>query len=99
MAVPCRARVLVWRNQKAGEGEGPMQETRIAVPGCGGRRGRRLLAISLETAGGRLVAGTLRTGSPWEGQDLGRLAGHGEIGIEATSDAEGAFGVCDVAID
>lgn len=76
-----------------------MQETRIAVLGCGGRMGRRLLAISLETAGGRLVAGTLRTGSPLEGQDLGRLAGHGEIGIEATSDAEGAFGVCDVAID
>src|SRR5690606_35195900 len=99
MAVPCRARVLVWRNQKVGEGEGPMQETRIAVLGCGGRMGRRLLAISLETAGGRVVAGTLRTGSPLEGQDLGRLAGHGEIGIKATSDAEGAFGVCDVAID
>jgi len=76
-----------------------MQGTKIAVLGCGGRMGRRLLAMTLETEGARLVAGSLRPDSPLAGQDLGILAGHGEVGAKATTDTVEALAACDVAID
>ena len=76
-----------------------MQETKIAILGCGGRMGRRLLAVALETTGARLVAGTVRPDSPLMGQDLGVIARHGEIGAKATTDVAEALAACDVAID
>src|SRR5690625_686317 len=102
-AVGC-VRLLFDRVVSAGRGPckfegGVVQEIRIAVLGCGGRMGRRLLAICLETQGSRLVAGTLRPNSPLIGRDLGALAGHGDIGVTATTEVAQALDNCDVAID
>lgn len=76
-----------------------MQECKVAILGCAGRMGRRLLAITLETQGCQLVAGSLRPDSPLVGRDLGTMAGHGEIGAKAQGDAEAVIATCDVAID
>ncbi|MDF2095210.1 4-hydroxy-tetrahydrodipicolinate reductase [Aquibaculum arenosum] len=76
-----------------------MQETRIAVLGCGGRMGRRLLAVTLQSDGCRLVGGSVRSESPLLGQDLGRLAGHGDIGVESSANTREVLADCEVAID
>jgi 4-hydroxy-tetrahydrodipicolinate reductase len=48
--------------------------------------GRELCGASLETEGIELEGGTVRTGSPELGSDLGGLCGFGKTGVTATED-------------
>jgi 4-hydroxy-tetrahydrodipicolinate reductase len=48
--------------------------------------GRELCRASLETEGIELEGGTVRTGSPELGSDLGGLCGFGKTGVTATED-------------
>jgi 4-hydroxy-tetrahydrodipicolinate reductase len=57
---------------------------KIAVLGCAGRMGRAVMAEVLAADGLSLCGGAEAPGHPALGQDLGRLAGAGPIGIEAT---------------
>jgi len=70
--------------------------TKIAITGAAGRMGRRIAALTIENDGLELVAAMEVAGNPCLGQDVGTLAGAGEIGVKVseTIDAE-----ADVLID
>ncbi|HEY1684212.1 MAG TPA: 4-hydroxy-tetrahydrodipicolinate reductase [Tepidisphaeraceae bacterium] len=57
----------------------------IGISGATGRMGRRLIALSKE-ADLKVVAATGKAGSQFEKQDVGRLAGIGDLGVAIQSD-------------
>ena len=63
-----------------------MTDMRLAVMGAAGRMGRSLLGAILETDGVTIGGGTEAPGSDRIGQDLGTLAGVGELGITVIDD-------------
>lgn len=60
--------------------------TNIAVAGASGRMGMRLVALSRQYEGLRLVAATERAGHPAIGQDAGEIAGVGRVGVAVFAD-------------
>ena len=76
-----------------------MAEIRIGVIGVAGRVGRMLVADIAVTEGCALAGGVARPGSAAVGQDLGELAGIGQLGIAAGDDPEALLRGCDVAVE
>lgn len=72
---------------------------KIAVAGAAGRMGRLLVKTVFQTPGCVLSAGTVLPNSGLEGEDIGLLAGVGELGIAATSSPEEAFLQSDAVLD
>jgi len=76
-----------------------MEPLKIGIVGCAGRMGRMLV----ETVGGRadcrVVAGSERPGSPAIGQDVGRLAGLGPLGVAVTDDPATLFAAAEAVLE
>lgn len=64
--------------------------TRVAVIGAAGRMGRELCRAAIETEGIELVGGTVESGAPELGSDLGKLCGSGTASVKATEDPPGS---------
>ena len=58
-----------------------MTDMRLAIAGAGGRMGRTLTRIVHETPGCEVAGGLEPKGSPLIGQDMGQLAGIGDLGV------------------
>ena len=63
-----------------------MSGYRIAVMGAAGRMGRELVRTVMAAQGCQVSGGIEREGNPAIGQDIGMLAGLGEMGVKVTSD-------------
>lgn len=63
-----------------------MSEIRIAVMGAAGRMGRELVRAITAAQGCRVAGGIEAAGSKAIGQDLGQLAGLGDLGVKVTDD-------------
>ncbi|NKD76941.1 4-hydroxy-tetrahydrodipicolinate reductase [Haematospirillum sp. H1815] len=73
---------------------------KIAVAGCAGRMGRMLVQEILAADTVTLAGGTEPQGSPFLGQDIGRLVGTTEpLGIAITDDPSSLFSHADAVID
>ena len=76
-----------------------MSEMKIAIIGAGGRMGRSLVQ-AVHAAPGAVVSGGIeRAGSPLLGQDLGVIAGIGELGVKMTDDALELIARSDAVLD
>lgn len=58
--------------------------TKIAVTGAGGRMGRRIAALAIESEQFDIVAAMEAAGHPDIGRDIGELAGVGTFGLKVT---------------
>ena len=76
-----------------------MSETRIAVMGAAGRMGRELVRAVAAVAGCRVAGGIEAAGSKAIGQDLGVLAGLGELGVKVTDDPLELIARADAILD
>jgi len=76
-----------------------MRQMRLVVVGAGGRMGRALTRAVTEMAGAEVVAGVEREGSEFLGQDVGELAGVGNIGVPISDDPLAAFADSDGVLD
>lgn len=72
---------------------------KVAIAGTAGRMGRMLLRQVAQTEGAEISGGIEAPGSPFIGEDLGRLAGGDPVGILATDDARAVLDAADVLID
>ncbi len=72
---------------------------KIGVVGCAGRMGQNLLQVIHESSGCRIGGGTEQPGHPAVGQDLGLLAGLGELGLIVGDDAAALFATVDAVAD
>ncbi|MCD4824015.1 MAG: 4-hydroxy-tetrahydrodipicolinate reductase [Phycisphaerae bacterium] len=70
--------------------------TKIAIIGAGGRMGKRIAALAIESEQYDIVAATEYAGSPDIGADVGELAGAGTYGLKVTENIDDWP---DVAID
>jgi len=73
--------------------------TRIVITGAAGRMGRTLVGASRELQDVQLVGAIEAPGNACVGQDVGMLAGVGEIGIRVGDSLEAIGGAFDVLID
>ncbi len=76
-----------------------MPDLKVAIAGAAGRMGRAITRVLLETEGCSVVGGLESKGSHLDGQDIGRLAGLGELGIPVTDNALELFTRIDAVID
>jgi 4-hydroxy-tetrahydrodipicolinate reductase len=76
-----------------------MGRMRLVVVGAGGRMGRVLTRVITETEGADVVAAVDREGTDVLGQDVGELAGVGELGVQVTDDPLTAFAKADGVLD
>lgn len=72
---------------------------KIAVMGAAGRMGRELLRAIAATPGCEISGGTEPKGAPAVGQDLGDLAGTGQLGIAVSDDAAAVIAASDAILD
>jgi len=72
---------------------------KIAVFGANGRMGRAVTRVVAASADADIVAACTEPGHETVGQDVGELAGLGQLGIPVLGDAEEALSGADVAID
>lgn len=72
---------------------------KIGIIGCAGRMGRVLINEVYHTPHCSLSGGVERAGSPFVGEDLGKLAGLEPLGIAAQPDVETLFRESDAVID
>jgi 4-hydroxy-tetrahydrodipicolinate reductase len=72
---------------------------RLVVTGAAGRMGRTLIQVIEATPGVRLAAALEHAGSPALGQDAGRQAGLGDLGVPITDDPLSAFVAADGVVD
>lgn len=72
---------------------------KIAVIGANGRMGRAVTRVVSASANAEIVAACTEPGHETVGQDVGELAGLGQLGIPILGDAEEALEGADVAID
>jgi 4-hydroxy-tetrahydrodipicolinate reductase len=72
---------------------------KIGIVGACGRMGRRITALASQDNEIEVTAGYEYSESEFIGEDLGILAGIGEINIKVESDIKGAAKKCDVLID
>jgi 4-hydroxy-tetrahydrodipicolinate reductase len=71
---------------------------RVCIAGVAGRMGQRLIALTREDTELQLAGGTERTGHPSIGQDLGRLVGGADSGLQVLGDIDRSI-QADVLID
>jgi 4-hydroxy-tetrahydrodipicolinate reductase len=76
-----------------------MGNIRLAVAGAGGRMGRAITKVLLETAGVEVAGGLEAKGSPFIGRDMGELAATGPIGVVVTDDPLSLLATVDGLID
>ena len=72
---------------------------KIAVFGANGRMGRAVTRVVSASANAEIVGACTEAGHETVGQDIGELAGLGQLGISILGDAETALANADVAID
>ena len=72
---------------------------KIAVFGANGRMGRAVTRVVAASADAEIYAACTEPGHETVGQDVGELAGLGQLGIPVLGDAEEALAGADVAID
>lgn len=78
----------------------PKRDTmKIAIAGCAGRMGQALIRKVLGTSGTELIGGSERSGSKYEGAEVGSLVHVSTPGILITTDAEDLFQKADAVID
>lgn len=70
-----------------------MSKIKVAIHGAGGRMGQRLVALAAEDEQLQVAAAIDAANHPKLGEDAGRVAGTGELGVPLTSDLE-----CDVDV-
>jgi 4-hydroxy-tetrahydrodipicolinate reductase len=73
--------------------------TRLVVLGAAGRMGRVLAATALQDPGIEVVGAVDRPGVPEIGQDVGRVAGLGEVGVKLTTSLDEVVGAADVTVE
>ncbi|MBI2824659.1 MAG: 4-hydroxy-tetrahydrodipicolinate reductase [Planctomycetia bacterium] len=73
-----------------------MPPIRIAIHGAAGRMGQRLVALAAADKNFAVAAAIDRAGHPLLGQDAGRVAGAGELGVPLAAAIDGAV---DVVVD
>lgn len=76
-----------------------MADIKIAIMGAGGRMGRTLTRIVHQAENCVVVGGIEPAGSEFIGQDLGTLAGIGELDVQISDDALELFTKTDVILD
>ncbi len=76
-----------------------MADIKIAIMGAGGRMGRTLTKVAHQTDGCCVVGGIEPKGSEYVGQDIGTLAGVGNLGINISDDALELFTQADAILD
>ena len=76
-----------------------MSNLKLAVAGAGGRMGRAITRVLLNTEGVQLAGGLEAKGSPFVGQDMGELAGVGRVGVRVSDDPLGLLTRVDGIID
>jgi 4-hydroxy-tetrahydrodipicolinate reductase len=76
-----------------------MSDMKIAVIGAGGRMGRSLVQAVHATPGVVVSGGIERAGSPLLGQDVGAVAGVGDLGVKMTDDALELIARSDAVLD
>ncbi len=76
-----------------------MGNIRLAVAGAGGRMGRAITQVLLQTDGVEVAGGLEAKGSPFIGKDMGELAGAGPIGVVVTDDPLSLLATVDGLID
>ncbi len=72
---------------------------KVAVFGANGRMGRAVTRVVSASADAELVGACTEAGNETVGQDVGELAGLGQLGIAITGSPEEALANADVAID
>lgn len=72
---------------------------RVAIAGAGGRMGRTVGRLVLESGDLQLVAGLEANGSPYIGADVGTLAGLGPAGVKISNSIADVVTRCDAVID
>jgi 4-hydroxy-tetrahydrodipicolinate reductase len=72
---------------------------KIAVMGAAGRMGRELVRVIAAEPGCSVSGGTESKGSEALGQDLGLLAGIGQLGVTASDDVDKVIADCDALVD
>ena len=76
-----------------------MSDMKIAVVGAGGRMGRELVRAVHALEGCRIAGGIEQPGSPFLGQDVGAIAGIGDVGAAISDDALGIIATVDAILD
>ena len=76
-----------------------MSDIKIAVMGAGGRMGRELIRTVHAQHGCIVAGGVEQSGSQFLGQDVGTLAGIGEVGAKVTDDALATCASVDAILD
>lgn len=76
-----------------------MSQMRIAVMGAGGRMGRELVRAVHAMDGCAVAGGIEQTGSPFLGQDVGAVAGIGEVGAAILDDPLDVIAKIDAILD
>jgi 4-hydroxy-tetrahydrodipicolinate reductase len=76
-----------------------MTDMRLVVAGAAGRMGRALVRAIADTPGAAVFAALERPGSPALGEDAGRLAGLGDLGVTVTDDPLAAVVHADGILD
>lgn len=72
---------------------------RIAVSGAAGRMGRRIIALATETPEVEIGAALEMSSNPLMGQDVGVVAGVGNLGVFISDDVDEAISKSDALID
>ena len=73
--------------------------TKIGIFGANGRMGRNLIQATVDHEQAELSAALVREGSPFDGMDTGLIAGIGETGVKASSDAKAVSEQAQVWVD
>lgn len=76
-----------------------MSQMKIAVMGAAGRMGRELVRAISAVEGCAVAGGTEPPGSKMIGQDIGLLAGLGELGVKVSGDPLEVIAKCDAILD
>jgi len=76
-----------------------MSNLKLAVAGAAGRMGRAITRVLLQTDGVEVAGGLEAKGSPFIGQDMGALAGQGNIGVAVSDDPLALLAKVDGIID
>lgn len=72
---------------------------KVLINGCTGRMGTTNVKVFYEDKDIQIVGGTVESGNPFIGKDVGEVAGIGKIGITITDDVENVVKEADVIVD
>jgi len=76
-----------------------MSDIKLVIAGAAGRMGQAVLREAGKTHGIKVIAGLEAADNPHQGQDLGRIAGHADVGAKLESDPLAALAKADALID